>query len=154
MTRTISEKQLLIVIIVLLSAVLLRPLFRPEVSHAQGRSTARSFYIEPGVTMLRVRTAAAGSGKVAIDLENGNVWGFPTTTSAPYPVDVTSQQPPTSKPFLLGSLTCCNAGALAGSVHRSPEIEIASTPELLRSDQRVAPFRRGSSRIRGRAENN
>lgn len=103
MTRTISEKQLLIVIIVLLSAVLLRPLFRPEVSHAQGRSTARSFYIEPGVTMLR---APDGSrqvlGKVAIDLENGNVWGFPTTTSAPYPVDVTSQQPPTSKPFLLG----------------------------------------------------
>lgn len=62
-----------------------------------------SVYIEPGVRMLR---APDGSrqvlGKVVVDLRNGNVWGFPTTVDQPYPVDITSQQPPTSKPFLLG----------------------------------------------------
>lgn len=77
-------------------------LFRATPAFAQGGSDD-SVYIEPGVRMLR---APDGSrqvlGKVVIDLRNGNVWGFPTTVDQPYPVDVTSQQPPTSKPFLLG----------------------------------------------------
>jgi hypothetical protein len=50
-------------------------------------------------------------GKVVVDLRNGNVWGFPTTADQPYPVDVTSQQPPTSKPFLLGKFDL-------GAMHR------------------------------------
>jgi hypothetical protein len=77
-------------------------LFQPAPAFAQG-SSDDSVYIEPGVRMLR---APDGSrqvlGKVVIDLHNGNVWGFPTTVDQPYPVDITSQQPPTSKPFMLG----------------------------------------------------
>ena len=77
-------------------------LLRPTPALAQNGSDY-PVYIEPGVRMLR---AADGSrqvlGKVVVDLQNGNVWGFPTTADQPYPVDVTSQQPPTSKPFLLG----------------------------------------------------
>jgi len=30
------------------------------------------------------------------------VWGFPTLSSDPYPVDVTKAAPPTSKPIYLG----------------------------------------------------
>jgi hypothetical protein len=77
-------------------------LFRGTPAFAQS-SSEDPIYIEPGVRMLR---APDGSrqvlGKVVVDLRTGNVWGFPTTTDQPYPVDVTSQQPPTSKPFLLG----------------------------------------------------
>jgi len=77
-------------------------LFQTTPAFAQS-SSDEAVYIEPGVRMLR---APGGSrqvlGKVAVDLRNGNVWGFPTTVDQPYPVDVTSQQPPTSKPFLLG----------------------------------------------------
>jgi hypothetical protein len=77
-------------------------LFQPTPTFAQSGSDD-SVYIEPGVRMLR---APDGSrqvlGKVVVDLRSGNVWGFPTTVDQPYPVDVTSQKPPTSKPFLLG----------------------------------------------------
>jgi hypothetical protein len=84
---------------------------RPTMAFAQSGSD-NSVYIEPGVRMLR---APDGSrqvlGKVVVDLRNGNVWGFPTTADQPYPVDVTSQQPPTSKPFLLGKFDL-------GAMHR------------------------------------
>jgi len=77
-------------------------LFQTTPAFAQS-SSDDTVYIEPGVRMLR---APDGSrqvlGKVVVDLRNGNVWGFPTTVDQPYPVDITSQQPPTSKPFLLG----------------------------------------------------
>lgn len=86
-------------------------LLRPTTAFAQSGSDD-SLYIEPGVRMLR---APDGSrqvlGKVVVDLRNGNVWGFPTTVDQPYPVDVTSQQPPTSKPFLLGKFDL-------GALHR------------------------------------
>ena len=41
-------------------------------------------------------------GKVVVDLETGNVWGFPTSTSDPYPSSRLSSQPETSHPILLG----------------------------------------------------
>jgi hypothetical protein len=47
-------------------------------------------------------------GNVVVDLSNGNVWGFPTNTEKPYPVDtryVTSTsnvEPSVSTPILLG----------------------------------------------------
>jgi hypothetical protein len=39
---------------------------------------------------------------VFIDLRTGDVWGFPTASSAPYPVVMTSNEPPLSKPIYLG----------------------------------------------------
>jgi hypothetical protein len=69
--------------------------------NAQG-AEGYPFYIEPGTAMLR---APDGSrqvyGKVVIDLRNGKVWGFPTLTQDPYPVDQVNSGPPTSHPFLL-----------------------------------------------------
>jgi hypothetical protein len=41
-------------------------------------------------------------GKVVVDLDNGKVWGFPTVTPAPYPVDSLNPAPPTSRPVYLG----------------------------------------------------
>ena len=65
-----------------------------------------SVYVEPGTTMLR---APDGSrqvmGKVVIDLRNGNIWGFPTLSDAPYPVSGAQASPPVSHPFLLGKFS-------------------------------------------------
>jgi hypothetical protein len=89
-------------LVVLLLAGPVGRLFQTTPAFAQS-SSDDAVYIEPGVRMLR---APDGSrqvlGKVVVDLHNGNVWGFPTTVDQPYPVDITSQPPPTSKPFLLG----------------------------------------------------
>lgn len=95
-------KILLLLIAVFLGVIAFRPTLVPPVVKAQGFE-GYPFYIEPGVTMLR---APDGSrqvyGKVVVDLRNGKVWGFPTTTQdALYPVDVVNSGPPTSHPFLL-----------------------------------------------------
>jgi hypothetical protein len=74
---------------------------QPQPVHAQ--SASRNLFVEPGVHMLR---APDGSrqvlGKVFVDLNTGDVWGFPTTTPSPFPVDVANSVPPVSKPFRLG----------------------------------------------------
>jgi len=96
-------KILLAAIVVLLGVNAFRSVVMPPTVRAQG-GEAYPFYIEPGVTMLR---ASDGSrqvyGKVVVDLRNGKVWGFPTTTQdVPYPIDVVNGGTPTSHPFLLG----------------------------------------------------
>jgi hypothetical protein len=94
-------KTLLLIIAVFLGAIALRPALLPPSVRAQA-SEGYPFYIEPGTAMLR---APDGSrqvyGRVVIDLRNGKVWGFPTMTQDPYPVDVMNSAPPTSHPFLL-----------------------------------------------------
>ncbi|MFN0169539.1 MAG: hypothetical protein ACKV22_24215 [Bryobacteraceae bacterium] len=45
-------------------------------------------------------------GKVVIDRRNGDVWGFPASTSAPYPIVTTSHEPPWSKAMYLGRFDC------------------------------------------------
>ena len=60
-------------------------------------------YIEPLTTTLRKPDGTGQmEGKVVIDLRNGDIWGFPTLTSAPYPVDTTNTKPPVSEPMYLG----------------------------------------------------
>ncbi len=41
-------------------------------------------------------------GKVFIDLRTGDIWGFPTLSGAPYPVDATKNEPTVSEPMYLG----------------------------------------------------
>jgi hypothetical protein len=42
---------------------------------------------------------------MVVDMRSGKIWGFPTTTQDPYPVNQMSSAPPTSHhPFLLGTL--------------------------------------------------
>jgi hypothetical protein len=95
-------KCLLLVIAISSSAIAIRPYFAPPVAQAQS-GDGLPVYFEPGVTMLR---APDGSrqvlGKVAVDLRNGNIWGFPTLTQDPYPAAGTETKAPTSHPFLLG----------------------------------------------------
>ena len=101
MNRHRQIRLLLLVIAVALSIIALRPFIAPVTAHAV---SGDSIYIEPGTTMLR---APDGSrqvlGKVVVDLRTGKIWGFPTTTQAPYPVNSTQSKPPTSHPFLLGT---------------------------------------------------
>lgn len=44
----------------------------------------RKFYVEPGTTMLRKPDGTAQVyGKVFVDMQTGDVWGFPTNTPIP-----------------------------------------------------------------------
>jgi hypothetical protein len=103
MNRDRQTQLLLLVIAIALSIIALRPFIAPVAAQAVA-GDAYPVYIEPGSTMLR---APDGSkqvyGKVMVDLRTGKVWGFPTTTQAPYPINSTQTKPPTSQPFLLGT---------------------------------------------------
>lgn len=95
-------KFLLFVMAISLGVIALRPYVAPAVVSAQG-SEIHALYFEPGTYLLR---APDGSqqvyGKVAVDMRNGKIWGFPTFTQDPYPSNPTASSPPTSHPFLLG----------------------------------------------------
>jgi hypothetical protein len=39
---------------------------------------------------------------MVINLNNGEVWGFPTLNNGPYPVDLSSSKPPVSQAMYLG----------------------------------------------------
>ena len=96
-----STKVLLLMIVVALSAIAVHPYVVPSSVQAHSGSM---FYVEPGVMMLRAPDGSQQvSGKVMIDMRNGNVWGFPTFTDAPYPVSATTNTPPASHPFLLAN---------------------------------------------------
>lgn len=105
-------KVLLAIIAALLFARLLQPVISPAPARAAA-ADAQSLYIEPGTTMISSpdgdRTVV---GKVIVDLNNGNVWGFPTIASVPYPRDTTRTTPPTSHPIYLGKF---DLAAIRGS---------------------------------------
>jgi hypothetical protein len=95
-------KSLLTVIAISLAAIAVRPYLVPPAVNAQ-TGEVHPLYFEPGTFMLR---APDGSqqvyGKVAIDMRNGKIWGFPTNTQDPYPSNPMASTAPTSRPFLLG----------------------------------------------------
>lgn len=69
----------------------------------QAQSDYSHFFIEPGTTIIRdPGNGQQLQGKVVIDRRNGDVWGFPTANSAPFPVVVYSKEPPISRPVYLG----------------------------------------------------
>jgi hypothetical protein len=95
-------KTMLLVIAVFLGILVFRPVFHPAPVLAQADG-AYFFYVEPGYTMLRKPDGTAQVyGKVVIDMRSGDIWGFPTLTESPYPVDNTSTKPPKSRPMYLG----------------------------------------------------
>lgn len=93
---------LLSLIVIALWVIALRPFLTPVTTKAAA-GEPYPFYIEPGTTMLR---APDGSrqvyGKMMVDLRTGKIWGFPTLTPDPYPINSTDTKPQTSRPFLLG----------------------------------------------------
>lgn len=94
-------KVLLTVIALALTGLALRPAF--DTPPVQAQSDYSYIYIEPGTTVVRTPDGRGHvQGKVVIDRRTGDVWGFPTATSAPYPVVTTSPEPPWSKAIYLG----------------------------------------------------
>jgi hypothetical protein len=94
-------KAVLTVIAVLLGVLALRPMVQPAAVRAEANFSR--FYIEPGTTLLRKPDGMTQvEGKVVIDMNTGNIWGFPTMSGTPYPVDTSANKPPVSKPMYLG----------------------------------------------------
>jgi len=94
---------LLLVIAVALVAIAIEPLITPRPVQAQVPGTY-PLYFEPGVYLLRAPDGTSQIyGKVVVDLRTGKILGFPTYGQQPYPVDVASTKPPTSRPIVLGT---------------------------------------------------
>lgn len=95
------DRALLGIIAIILGAFALRPLFTPQAVAAQ--SSTPSLYIEPGVHMLNSPDRQHHiMGKVVVDLNTGNIWGFPTASEYPYPINNVKPVPATSSPMYLG----------------------------------------------------
>ncbi|HET9099522.1 MAG TPA: hypothetical protein VFN62_03950 [Acidobacteriaceae bacterium] len=101
---------LLLVIAMALIAIALKPLRQPRPAQAQAQVTlpqataSDPLYIEPGTVMLRSLDGNTQVfGKMVVDLNTGSIWGFPTLTGQPYPVDISSTKPPVSHPMFLGT---------------------------------------------------
>lgn len=92
----------LVVIAMLLGLIALRPLAQPLPVRAQAQE-GYPFFVEPGYTMLRKPDGTTQVyGKMAVDMRNGDIWGFPTLQQSPYPIDNTTTKPPKSSPMYLG----------------------------------------------------
>lgn len=95
-------KTVLVIIAALLGFLALRPLAQPVPVRAQA-AEGYPFYVEPGYTMIRKPDGTAQYyGKMVIDMRNGDIWGFPTLTQSPYPIDSAQTKPPKSSPMYLG----------------------------------------------------
>jgi hypothetical protein len=95
-------KTVLLIIALLLAAITFRSFLNPPPAAAQAPEPSW-LYFEPGVTNIRTpdnRTQVWG--KIAVDLRNGNIWGFPTLQNDPYPRDPIQTEPPVSNPVYLG----------------------------------------------------
>ncbi len=102
-------KVMLVVIAVLLGMLVFRPLIHPAPVQAQA-ADGYPFYVEPGYTMIRKPDGTAQVyGKVVIDMRSGDIWGFPTLTQGPYPVDTAKNTPPKSYPMYLGKFMFSDA---------------------------------------------
>jgi len=104
---------LLLIIAIALVAIALRPFIHPHAALAQSAeaqteqtppTAADPLYIEPGTVMLRSLDGNTQVfGKMVVDLNTGSIWGFPTLTGQPYPVDISTTKPPVSHPMFLGT---------------------------------------------------
>ena len=102
-------KTMLAAIVWLLLVLVFHPVVQPPPVQAQLADPSR-FYVEPGYTMLRKPDGTAQMyGKMMIDMRTGDIWGFPTLTESPYPVDSTKTEPPKSHPMYLGKFVISEA---------------------------------------------
>jgi hypothetical protein len=98
----VYTKFILTIIALLLGVLAFRPALRPLPVRAQADSPR--FYFEPGSTVIRKPGGDIQlPGKVVVDLENGDIWGFLTNNQdLPYPVDVLNDKPPVAPAIYLG----------------------------------------------------
>ena len=96
-------KAILAVIAVFLGILVFRPMFQPAPVRAQVEEGGYPFFVEPGYTTIRKPDGTAQMyGKMVIDMRNGDIWGFPTLTTSPYPIDSAQTKPPKSYPMYMG----------------------------------------------------
>jgi hypothetical protein len=90
---------ILTAIAILLAILVVRQYETPGLVRAQ----SAGIYVEPGYTNLRRPDGLAlVQGKMVVNLSTGEIWGFPTLTGGPYPIDGGKSTPPVSKPMYLG----------------------------------------------------
>ena len=95
-------KIVLTAIAVLLAVIAFRPLFEP--ARVGADSTAEFDYLrfDPDVTKISAPDGSADLiGRVAIDMRNGDIYGFPTDHLG-YPRQPVEGKPGTSDPMYLG----------------------------------------------------
>jgi hypothetical protein len=104
-----SFKLLLLVIALFLAVIAFRPVVEPRPVLAQD-AAPYPFHIEPGTVTLRKPDGTQTWGKIAIDMRNGNVWGFPMKAqNTPYPVYGPSDTTRISHPMYLGQMAFSEA---------------------------------------------
>jgi hypothetical protein len=106
MRNDVFTKALLGVIAVALTAIAIRPYIQPAPAQAESQ-LAHSFYIEPGIQMLRIydgngQVSGQVYGKLVVDMRNGKIWGFPTGSLDAYPSNALEGKPVTSHAIALG----------------------------------------------------
>ncbi len=101
MSSTRLTNTLLAIITIALVVLAARPYLAPPAVRADD-SSWDPMYFEPGVYMLRKPQGGQVLGKVAVNLRTGNVYGFPTTTSDPYPASPIDNKPQISHAIPLG----------------------------------------------------
>src|SRR5215470_17420497 len=100
-SSSLYDRIVLTAIVALLGIIALRPFAEPRVASAQAEYNY--LYFEPGTTSLRAPDGSRQvEGRMVVDMRNGNVWGFPTLSASPYPLDGTKTEPTVSEPFYLG----------------------------------------------------
>jgi hypothetical protein len=107
----------LIVIAVSLAVLAFRPLLIPTPVRAESPELdSYKLFVEPGTTTVKAPDGSSQFlGKVMIDMRNGNIWGFPTFSSVPYPIDSTKSTPPVSHPIYLGRFDLTSTSPMTGS---------------------------------------
>ena len=69
----------------------------------QAQAVNGNWYVEPRTVLVPIPDGIGQvQGKVMIDLRNGDIWGFPTKSMLPYPVDPLRKEPSVVKPVYLG----------------------------------------------------
>ncbi len=94
-------KAMLTLIAVFLGILAFRPMMQPPATQAQ-TTTRALLHFDEKMSRIQVPDGSANlTGRVAIDLRTGNVYGFPTDVAG-YPRDVQNNRPAVSDPILLG----------------------------------------------------
>ncbi len=102
-------KSLLVVAVIFLGVVAFRPISQPPPVTTQDGSPY-PFHIEHEIVALRKSEGTTTWGKIAVDMRNGGVWGFPMQAqNTPYPVYGPSDSPKVSHPLYLGKMAFSEA---------------------------------------------